>query len=46
MIKTIGMQARQELEFILGTKIFLELRVKVKEKWRDSPNLLDLIEQQ
>jgi len=46
MIKTIGMQARKELEFILGTKIYLELRVKVKEKWRDSPNLLDLIEQQ
>ncbi|HDJ23061.1 MAG TPA: GTPase Era [Candidatus Aminicenantes bacterium] len=46
MIKTIGRQARQELEFILGTKIFLDLRVKVKEKWRDSPHLLDLIEQQ
>lgn len=46
MIKTIGMQARKELEFILGSKIYLELRVKVKEKWRDSPNLLDLIEQQ
>jgi len=46
LIKTIGTQARQELEHILGTRIFLDLWVKVKEKWRDSPDVLDLIESQ
>ena len=46
MIKTIGTQARQELEHILGTRVYLDLWVKVKEKWRDSPDVLDLIESQ
>jgi len=46
MIKTIGTQARQEMEQILGSKIFLELQVKVKERWRDSVAVLDLIEDQ
>ena len=43
-IKAIGTQARLELEQILGTRIYLDLWVKVKEKWRDSANVLDLIE--
>jgi len=46
LIKTIGTQARQELEQILGTRVFLDLWVKVKEKWRDSPDVLNLIESQ
>jgi GTP-binding protein Era len=46
LIKTIGTQARQELEQILGTRVYLDLWVKVKEKWRDSPDVLDLIESQ
>jgi GTP-binding protein Era len=46
LIKTIGTQARQELEQILGERVFLDLWVKVKEKWRDSPDVLDLIEGQ
>lgn len=33
-IKKIGTQARQELETILGAKIFLELMVKVQPHWR------------
>ena len=36
MLKKIGTEARKELERILGTKIFLELFVKVREHWRDS----------
>ena len=36
-IKEIGTAARKELEEILGTKIFLELRVKVQPDWRDDP---------
>ncbi|KKN25101.1 hypothetical protein LCGC14_0888150 [marine sediment metagenome] len=46
LIKTIGTQARQELEQILGKRVYLDLWVKVKENWRDSPDVLDLIESQ
>jgi GTP-binding protein Era len=35
-IKKIGTQARQELETILGAKIFLELMVKVQPNWRQN----------
>jgi len=35
MLKTIGTEARQELEAILGRKVFLELFVKVRPDWRD-----------
>lgn len=41
MIKTIGTQARIDIEKLLGRKIFLELNVKVKERWRDKPSALD-----
>ena len=46
LIKTIGTQARQEMEQILGLKVFLDLNVKVKERWRDQADVLDLIEGQ
>lgn len=46
LIKKIGTQARQELEQILGASVFLDLWVKVKEQWRDSAEVLDLIEGQ
>ncbi|MCZ2223152.1 MAG: GTPase Era [Chitinophagales bacterium] len=36
MIKQIGSLARQDIEKFLGNKIFLELFVKVKPKWRDN----------
>lgn len=35
-LKTIGSYARQDLEAFLGTRVFLDLWVKVKENWRDS----------
>ena len=37
MLKRIGTAARQELESMLGTKIFLELHVKVQRDWRQKP---------
>ncbi len=40
MMKKIGTEARLELEQLLGTKIFLELYVKVQEDWRDRPALV------
>lgn len=35
-LKGIGMAARKDIELLLGTKVFLEIFVKVKEKWRES----------
>ena len=35
-LKGIGKAAREEIEALTGTKVYLELFVKVKEKWRDS----------
>ena len=35
-LKRIGTYARQDLENLLGTKVYLNLWVKVKENWRDS----------
>jgi GTP-binding protein Era len=35
-IKAIGAAARQEIEEYLGRRVFLELRVKVRENWRES----------
>ncbi len=46
VIKMIGIEARREIERVLDSKVFLDLKVKVKEKWRDSPDVLDLIEGQ
>ncbi len=40
MLKQIGSLAREDIERILGTKIFLELWVKVKEKWSERDNLI------
>jgi GTPase len=37
MLKKIGTEARQELESLLGTKVFLGLFVKVAHDWRDNP---------
>jgi GTP-binding protein Era len=36
MIKKIGTQARKDIQNLLGTKVHLELWVKVKDNWRDS----------
>jgi len=36
MIKKLGTEARKEIEAFLGQKVFLELFVKVKPKWRDN----------
>ncbi len=35
-LKGIGKSARQELEALLGTKVFLQTWVKIRENWRDS----------
>jgi GTPase len=37
MLKRIGSRARQELEVLLATRVFLELRVKVQREWQRDP---------
>jgi GTPase len=46
LIKMIGTEARREIEEILGGPVFLDLQVKVRPEWRDSADVLDLIEGQ
>ncbi len=41
MLKTIGMEARKELEETFGKKVFLKLFVRVVALWSDSPRALD-----
>jgi GTP-binding protein Era len=40
MIREVGQAAREELERVLGTDIYLGLRVKVHSRWRDDPRVL------
>jgi len=40
MLKKIGQLSRQEAEDFFGTKVFLELWVKIKEDWRNSDIML------
>jgi GTPase len=41
MLKTIGSEARRDIEDFLGTKVFLGLFVTVREKWREDPAILE-----
>ena len=43
MIKRIGTAAREELEQFFGTRVFLDLHVRVKAEWRDDERLLGQI---
>lgn len=37
MLKKVSTQARQDMERFMGTKVYLQTWVKVKENWRDNP---------
>jgi GTP-binding protein Era len=41
MLKRIGTAARKEIEGLLGTRVFLELFVKVQEQWRSSRGFVE-----
>lgn len=43
MIKRIGTEARLDLEHFFGTRVFLDLRVKVNPDWRDDDRALDAL---
>jgi GTP-binding protein Era len=40
-LRTIGSRAREEMELALGTKVFLDLRVKVIREWQRDPKALE-----
>lgn len=40
MIKEIGVEARKDIEELIGEKVYLDLFVKVREDWRNRPELL------
>ena len=40
-LKKIGIAARQEMERMMGTKVFLELFVKVRPNWRESRRFVE-----
>ncbi len=41
MLKRIGTAARKDIEGLLGTRVFLELFVKVQEEWRSSRGFVE-----
>ena len=40
MLKEVGSQARTDIEKILASKVFIELWVKVKDRWSESDSLI------
>ena len=44
MLKKIGTAARLQIEQMLGTKVFLELFVKVSPNWRESRGFVEQLD--
>ena len=40
MLKRIGSEARKDMEWLLGTRVNLQLWVKVKNDWRNSASVM------
>ncbi len=40
-LKTIGSKAREQMETLLGTKVYLDLHVKVMKEWQRDPKALN-----
>jgi len=43
MLKTIGSQARRDIERLISARVYLELWVKVKKGWRDDKKMLQTL---
>ena len=39
-LKAVGTQARQQIEALLGTKVYLDLRIKIAKDWQRDPKQL------
>jgi len=46
MIKEIGTRARQEIEPLIGNKVFLDLRAKVQKDWSKNPEFIKRLDYQ
>jgi GTP-binding protein Era len=44
MLKAVGTAAREQIEDLLGRRVFLDLRVKVRSDWREEAPILDRLE--
>ncbi len=44
MMKRIGIQSREDIEALLGVRVFLELHVLVREHWRHDPRFLSRLD--
>ena len=44
VLKQIGTDARRDIEAMLDRKVFLEMFVKVRENWRESPEFLSQLD--
>jgi GTPase len=40
-VREVGSGARKEMEALLGRRVFLDLRVRVRKGWRRDESLLD-----
>ncbi|MDX1689965.1 MAG: GTPase Era [Acidimicrobiia bacterium] len=41
LIKEAGTEARRDIESLLGTKVFLDLRARVEKDWQERPTVID-----
>jgi GTP-binding protein Era len=41
MVRDVGKAARRELERELGVRVYLDLQVRVRRRWRRDESLLD-----
>jgi GTP-binding protein Era len=41
MVRQIGTRARPEIEHLLGRKVYLDVQVKVRPKWRRDEAMLE-----
>lgn len=41
VIKQVGIEARRDIEWLLGSRVYLDLVVKVRKHWRRSSHMLD-----
>ena len=46
MIKEIGTRAHQEIEPLIGNKVFLDLRAKVQKDWSKNPEFIKRLDYQ
>ena len=41
LLKTVGTEAREDIERLLGAKVFLDLRVRVEKDWQERPSIIE-----